>query len=659
MPNPKIAPYGSWHSPIEARLLASAGISLGTPKFEGDALYWLEGRPLEKGRVAIVRRTSDGDISDVFSPEFNARTTVHEYGGGAYFVHGATIYFSNFADQRLYQIKPGEQPVAITPQPSERWGLRYADGRVSPNGKWIICVRQRHHDELNADNDLVILPADGSGEPRVIAQGYDFYSSPRFNPDGNKLVWLSWEHPNMPWDGTELWMANFNSETGSLGRPWRVAGGPLESVAQPQWSPDGKLYFISDRTGWWNLYCFAGGARALCPMEAEFCGPQWTFGASDYVFLPESDESGCYAIACLFSQNGIDHVGILSSRSGNMQTDCRLRTIEIGYTALSWLTSDGERLYLVGANAAQGYSLLAVEPYTGVVKVIRKSSSLTVDPGYISTPKPIEFPTENDLTAHALFYPPTNQDFAAPDGEKPPLLVISHGGPTAATSAAFSLSIQYWTSRGFGVVDVNYGGSTGYGRAYRERLNGTWGVVDVQDCINAAKYLIAQGLVDPKRVAVRGGSAGGYTTLVALTQYDFFSAGASYYGIADLEPFATDTHKFESRYLDRLIGPYPEAKELYQQRSPIHFVDQISCPMILLQGLEDKVVPPSQAEIMVRALEAKGLPYAYLPFEGEQHGFRKAETIQRAAEAEFYFYSKVFGFELAEAVEPVEIKNLP
>ncbi len=654
----KTAPYGSWLSPIKAHLLASAGISLGAPWCENGAFYWLEGRPLEKGRVVIVRRAADGVISDILPADFYARTTVHEYGGAAYFVHGDTVYFSNFADQRLYRLEPGKLPTPITPQPAERWGLRYADGRISPDGKWIVCVRQRHHDELNADNELVILPADGTAEPRIIAQGYDFYAAPRFNPDGTKLVWLCWEHPNMPWDGTELWMANFNRETGSLGRPWRVAGGPLESIAQPQWSPDGKLYFISDRTGWWNLYCFSGGARSLCEMEAEFCGPQWTLGASDYVFLPEHDESGCYSLACLYSQNGMDYLGIISSKNAGLLGECRLRTLDIGYTSLKSLACDDGRLYLIAANPREGAALLAVDPYNGAVEVIRKSTSLTVDPGYIAAPQAIEFPTENGLTAHALFYPPTNQDFTAPEGEKPPLLVISHGGPTSATSAAFSLSIQYWTSRGLGVVDVNYGGSTGYGRAYRERLYGTWGVVDVQDCIHAAQYLIAQGLADPQRVAVRGGSAGGYTTLVALTQHDFFTAGASYYGIADLEPFASDTHKFESRYLDRLIGPYPEAQERYRQRSPIHFVDQISCPMILLQGLEDKVVPPSQAEIMVRALEAKGLPYAYLPFEGEQHGFRKADTIQRAAEAELYFYSKVFGFELAEPVEPVEIANM-
>ncbi|MFZ6027395.1 MAG: S9 family peptidase [Chloroflexota bacterium] len=650
MPHPKTAPYGSWLSPIKADLLASAGLRLDLPGYADKTCYWLEGRPLEKGRVAIVMRKPDGAVTDVLPDTFNARTTVHEYGGGAYFVHGSTVYFSNFADQRLYRVTPGEEPAAITPEPETPWGLRYADGRLSPDGKWIVCVRQRHHDALNADNELVVFPADGSGDVQIIAQGYDFYAAPRFNLDGRQLAWLSWKHPNMPWDGTELWTADFDARTGTLATPRRVAGSPAESVAEPLWGPDGRLYFISDRSGWWNLYRFDGRVQALFPMEAEFCGPQWVFGLSHYAFLPQG--AGGFSIACLYSQNGIDRLGVLAPEDG------RLQTLALDYTSLGALVAGDGILYLIGAGPTASPALLAVDPGSGAATVIRKSASLEIEPGYVSLPQAIEFPTENGLTAHALFYPPANCDFAAPDGEKPPLLVISHGGPTAATAAVLSLSIQYWTSRGFGVVDVNYGGSTGYGRAYRERLNGNWGVVDVQDCINAARYLVAQGLADAKRVAVRGGSAGGYTTLVGLTMYDFFAAGASYYGIADLEPFAKDTHKFESRYLDRLIGPYPEALELYRQRSPIHYVEQIACPMILFQGLEDKVVPPSQAEIMVRALQAKGLPYAYVPFAGEQHGFRKAESIQRAAEAELYFYSKVFGFELAEAVTPLEIVNL-
>jgi dipeptidyl aminopeptidase/acylaminoacyl peptidase len=381
-------------------------------------------------------------------------------------------------------------------------------------------------------------------------------------------------------------------------------------------------------------------------MQAEFAEPQWIFGQTNYVVLPDG------RLACIYSQDGIDHLGLIPAHGG------KLLLVEIGYTVLYSLAFDGDRLWVIGSSPTEGSSILAIDPNTGAVQVIRKGLVHYIAAGYISIPRSIEFPTEGGLTAYALYYPPTNQDYVAPAGMKPPLIVISHGGPTGSTAASFSLGIQYWTSRGFSVVDVNYGGSSGYGRAYRQRLNGQWGVVDVQDCINAARYLIERGEADPQRLIVRGGSAGGYTTLVALTMFKFFAAGASHFGISDLEPFAIDTHKFESRYLDRLIGPYPEAKELYRQRSPIHYINQISCPMILFQGLEDKVVPPSQAEMMAKALQEKGLPYAYLAFEGEQHGFRKADTIQRTAEAELYFYARVFGFELAEPVEPVEIKNL-
>jgi dipeptidyl aminopeptidase/acylaminoacyl peptidase len=650
-----VKPFGAWISPVKANLLASASISLGAVKVSEHDVYWLEGRPLEKGRVVLVRRSLDGEQVDITPPGFNTRTTVHEYGGGACFIHGRTVFISNFADQRMYRIDPGAAPRPITPDPSAEWGLRYADGRVTPDGSTIVCVRQRLLEETNHGeqagipqfaNELVVLPADGSAEPKIIASGHDFYSNPRISPDGRKLAWMSWDHPNMPWDGTELWVADL-ALNGALSNPQRIAGGLHESIYQPEWGKHNELFFVSDCTNWWNLYAWQDAMiRPLAPIDAEFGGPQWSFGQTQYVLLSDG------RIACIYSSDGIDHLGLIPVGTGDLQP------IETGYTGFYSLATDGECLYVVAGSPAKSPALLRIEPDSGKLEVLKTSSTLTIDPGYISTPRPIEYPTENGLNAYALFYPPTNQDFTSPPGEKPPLIVISHGGPTGATDAVFSLGIQYWTSRGFGVVDVNYGGSTGYGRAYRQRLNGQWGVVDVQDCIHAARYLIAQGEADENRVVVRGGSAGGYTTLVALTMHRFFKAGASYFGIADLEPFAVDTHKFESRYLDSLIGPYPEAKQLYRQRSPIHYVDQIACPVILFQGLDDKVVPPSQADIMVRALEAKHLPYAYLPFEGEQHGFRKAENIQRCAEAELYFYSRVFGFDLGEPVDPVEIKNL-
>lgn len=655
MKNKKISPFGSWISPVKANLLASASVGLGSVSVSGQDVYWLEGRPLEKGRVVAVRYCPEGTMVDLTPPDYNTRTTVHEYGGGAYFVHGRTFFFSNFSDQRLYRINPDGEPRPITPEPEVKRGYRYADGRLTPDGRKIVCVRQRLVNEGKQNNqpsnpqyanELVILSADGKADPKVIASGYDFYSNPRPSPNGRKLAWLCWDHPRMPWDGTELWVADMALD-GTLSNSRCIDGGPEESICQPEWGHRDELYFISDRTNWWNLYTFQDKTiRPLVTMEAEFGVPQWTFGQVMYVLLEDN------RIACIYSQDGIDYLGVIPSGGGSLQP------VNIAYTVLYSLATDGEHLWLVGGSPTESLAILMVDPKSGNVEVVKMSSTLSIDPGYVSIPRPIEFPTENDLTAHALVYPPINRDFKAPSGEKPPLIVISHGGPTGATDALFSFGIQYWTSRGFCVVDVNYGGSTGYGRSYRQRLNGQWGVVDASDCINAARFLIAQGEADAHRVIIRGGSAGGYTTLVALTMYNFFAAGASYYGIADLEPFVVDTHKFESRYLDSLIGPYPEAKELYRRRSPINYIDQIACPMILFQGLEDMVVPPSQADIMVRALEAKKLPYAYMTFEGEQHGFRKAENIQRCAEAELYFYSRVFGFDLGESVEPVEIKNL-
>jgi dipeptidyl aminopeptidase/acylaminoacyl peptidase len=655
MANPENFPYGSWKSPIKANLLAAASVGLGSLTVADGVAYWLEGRPLEGGRFVLVRRTSEGSIADLTPPEFNVRTTVHEYGGGAYLVHGNTVYFSNFADQRLYAQRlesaaengsPETDILPLTPEPLLPRGLCYADSRLTPDGRWLVCVRECHQAGVEAVNELVILPPDGKQAPRVIAAGHDFYADPRPSPDGRQLAWLCWDHPNMPWDGTELWVADFIPD-GMLSSPRRVAGGRAESIFQPKWSPAGVLHFVSDRTGWWNLYRLVDGvAQPLAPMEAEFGQPQWAFGLSNYVFLPDG------RIACLYSQDGYDHLGLIPPAGG------RVEPVETGCTLLQNLAFDGARLWMIGASPQAPASILAFDLADRSLQIVRVSTSLMVDPGYISIPQAIQFPTENGLTAHAFYYPPANRNFAAPPGEKPPLLVLSHGGPTSNTKAIFNLGIQYWTSRGFGVVDVNYGGSSGYGRAYRQRLNGNWGLVDVLDCINAARYLAGQGAVDPQRIAVRGGSAGGYTTLCGLAFHKFFAAGASHFGVADLIALDEDTHKFESRYNHSLIGPYPEKKELYIQRSPVHYAHQISCPVILFQGLEDKVVPPAQSEAMVAALAAKGVPHAYIPFDGEQHGFRKAETIQRAAEAELYFYSRVFGFGLAEPVEPVEIKNL-
>ncbi|MDE3074078.1 MAG: S9 family peptidase [Chloroflexota bacterium] len=648
MSQPTIAPYGSWRSPVSAALVAGGGVSLNNVFISGQDVYWNEGRPREGGRNVVVRRSPNGRIRDVTPSGYNVRTRVHEYGGGAYLVHGQVIFFSNFADQRLYRQDLGQAPAPITPDPEEPAGARYADGCLTPDGRTLICVRELHRAGQEVVNEIVDLPADGSAAPRSLVAGADFYACPRLSPDGKLLAWLRWDHPNMPWDGTELWVAE-RAADGGLSNAQRVAGGVGESVFQPSWSPEGALYFASDRTGWWNLYRVRGGTvQPMAPMEAEFGVPQWVFGGSTYAFLEDG------RIACMYSRDGFDHLALITP--GNLG----LETLDTPFTSLGfpYLRASGSRLAFIGSTPTEAAAVVLLDVDSGETRTLRRSVEFELAPASVSVPRSIVFPTEGGLTAHALFYPPTNPDFAAPSGDRPPLLVVSHGGPTSMTPAAFSPAIQFWTSRGFGVVDVNYGGSSGFGRAYRQRLDGQWGVVDTLDCINAASYLAAQGLADEKRLAIRGGSAGGYTTLCALAFHDVFSAGASYYGVADCEALARDTHKFELRYLDRLIGPYPAARELYYQRSPVHFAGRISCPMILFQGLEDKVVPPEQAEAMVCALQEKGLPYAYLAFEGEQHGFRKAETIQRTLEAELYFYGRVFGFTPADDIEPVAIENL-
>jgi dipeptidyl aminopeptidase/acylaminoacyl peptidase len=654
-----VAPYGSWRSPITAELISAGSVRLGAVSFDGDDLYWLESRPTDAGRNVLMRRASDGAISEVTPPDTNVRTLVHEYGGGAHVVQRGTLFFSNFTDQRLYRQDRGDDPLPITAEADVPRGLRFADARVTPDGRMLVCVRERHakpHDTQPV-NELVTLPTDGSAPPRVVATGRDFYSSPRVGAGGTagsgqgwRIAWLEWDHPNMPWDGTELWVADL-ARDGSVSHARRVAGGREESIFQPEWELDGALHFVSDRGGWWNLYRLDdlndGEAVNLAPMEAEFGTPHWAFGLSQYAFLSNG------RIACVINQNGIERLGIIAQGSG------RVRTFDLPFNTFAYVASDGSsRVACLAGGTTIEPSVVLLDANSGTFEIVRRTNDADIDPGYISPAQPIEFPTGNGLTAHAFFYPPANRDVIAPSGELPPLVVFSHGGPTGATAPALDLSIQFWTSRGVAIVDVNYGGSTGYGRAYRQRLNGNWGIVDVADCVNAARYLVGQGLVDGNRLAIRGGSAGGYTTLAALTFTDVFHAGASYFGISDLETLASDTHKFESRYLDNMIGPYPVAKAIYEERSPIHFTDRLSSPMIILQGLEDAVVPPSQAEEMVAALKAKGLPHAYLPFEGEQHGFRMAPNIKRSLEAELYFYGRIFGFQPADDIEPVPIENL-
>lgn len=645
MTEPTVAPYGSWKSPITSAAIVAGSKGLSAISLDGTDLYWKESRAAEGGRLVLMRRTANGSIEQITPLGYNVRTMVHEYGGMDYVVHLGVVYFSNFSDQRLYRQSPGQEPEPITPPLK----LRFADGVIDARRERMICVREDHREsDLHPINTLVAVNLAGDDEGgSMLVSGNDFYSSPRISPDGSRLCWLTWNQPNMPWDGTELWVAEIGKD-GALTAPRKVAGGLDESIAQPEWSPDGALYFVSDRTNWWNVYRLSpsGEAEPLHPMEAEFAAPQWSFGQSTYQFADAS------AIICAYTQNGLWSLARVDTRTGE------LSRFDLPYTSIDQVRIGGGAAYFFAGSPTMFSSIVRLDLATGAAEIIQRSNTQEFDPGYLSPAQPVAFPTENGREAYALYYPPKNKDFHAPEGEKPPLLVHSHGGPTSATRGTLNLSTQFWTSRGIAVLDVNYGGSTGYGTEYRRRLNGQWGVVDVDDCINGARSLVEQGRVDGDRLMIAGGSAGGYTTLCALTFRDVFKAGASHFGVSDLEGLASDSHKFEARYEHSLIGPYPERKDLYEARSPIHFTDQINCPIIFFQGLEDRVVPPNQAELMVQAMRRKGLPVAYLTFEGEGHGFRKAENMRRSLDAELYFYSRIFGFALAEEVEPVEIENL-
>jgi dipeptidyl aminopeptidase/acylaminoacyl peptidase len=641
---PKTAAYGTWASPVTADVLLKGTVRMRNQmvRWDGGDLYWSELRPTEEGRIVVCRQDGNAGVIDVTPSGFNARTRVHEYGGGHFAVRGGTVWFSNYADQRLYRQDRDGAPRPITPAAD----IRHADMEVDEKRGLVYAVREDHTTGAReAVNTIVALDAGGARDATTIASGNDFYSSPRLSPDGNRLAWTTWNHPNMPWDGSELWVGELAAD-GRVASSHLIAGGESESVLHPEWSPSGELYFVSDRSDWWNIYrARDGGADAVCPLPAEFGAPQWAFGMRFFDFA-SADE-----IICIWSDAGGSKLGSLDPKTG------ALRQVELLYSTLNCVQVGGRRVAVFAASATLAERLLTVDLDTRAQQVVRVTNPTHVDPGYLSLPRPIEFPTEAGLTAHASYYPPRNRDFGAPAGEKPPLIVQCHGGPTGSAGPTHPFEYQYWTSRGIGVVDVNYGGSSGYGRAYRKRLNGNWGVVDVDDCINAARYLIGEGLADPRRVSITGGSAGGFTALLSLTKRDFYAAGASHFGIGDLELFVHETHKFESRYLDTLVGPYPDRADLYRDRSAVRFADNLHCPVILFQGLEDKVVPPSQAEEFVAVCREKKLPYAYVAFEGEQHGFRQAKNIRRSFEGELYFLGRVFRFTPADAIEPVPIEN--
>jgi dipeptidyl aminopeptidase/acylaminoacyl peptidase len=624
MPNTR--PYGSWLSPITSELIVAESIGLAGVLLDSAAIYWIEGRPQEQGRNVLAQHQPGAAPLDLTPSGFNARTPVHEYGGGAAVVRDGVVCFSNMADQRLYRHSPGAHPVPLTPASEAGIGHRYADGVIDALRSRWIGVRESHTDD-GLENTIVDVDLNAGGAGRVLVSGNDFYASPRLSPDAGQLAWLTWCHPNMPWTGTELWVADI-ARDGALTSPRMVAGGLDESVLQPEWGQDGVLYFISDRSGWWNLYRLEGdNARALCQREADFAQATWGFGMSSYAF------AGPDRIICSYWEDGIGRLAQLDLSS------LALTPIDLPYTAYGSVRARSGEAVFCAASPTEAAAIVRLDLATGRTEVLRRSAGVRPElVGYVAAPEHITFPTEGGRTAYAFYYPPTNPDHTAPEESRPPLLVKCHGGPTAFSPGVLDLRTQYWTSRGIAVLDVNYGGSTGYGRAYRDRLQGQWGVVDVDDCINAARHLVATGRADAEKIVITGGSAGGYTTLMVLTR-NAFAGGASHYGVSDVAALARDTHKFESRYLDWLIAPLAGNEALYRERSPLHHADRLNRPVIFFQGDEDRVVPPSQTEVMVDALRAKGVAVGYLLFGGEQHGFRKASNIMRALDAELYFYA--------------------
>ncbi|MCP5150096.1 MAG: S9 family peptidase [Chromatiales bacterium] len=633
MTAPSTKPFGTWTSPITAARVAAGGLRLSTPRAAGGVIYWLEGRASEGGRGVVVARGPDGATRDLTPPPHDVRSRVHEYGGGAFAVSGRTVYFVDDADRRVHRLDGDGAPRPLT-EPEA--GTRYGGLEADPARDRVLAVRERMlAGDDEPTNDLVAI--DGrSGAVTVLAQGHDFFASPVASPDGKHLAWLTWDHPDMPWDASTLWMANLDLD-GATRQPRVVAGGGEVSVYQPFWSADGTLWFAADADGWWNLHRLgANGPERVAPMEAEVGRPQWTLGPRVAV---DDGAGGVLVAACsggtwrlLHLPAGADAAEVIESSLVDVQDLCL----------------DGERLVVLGGTAEAGSGVWSVDRDGAPPRLLRAASSVEVPAAICSRAEPMCFPTSGGEVAHGMFYPPRNDAFVGPPGVLPPLLVMGHGGPTGCASAALDPRVQFWTSRGIAVLDVNYRGSSGFGRPYRRALDGRWGVADVEDCVHGARHLAALGRVDGERLVIRGGSAGGYTTLAALTFHDAFAAGASYYGISDLEALARDTHKFESRYLDRLVGPWPECADVYRERSPIHHVERLSCPVIFFQGLEDRVVPPDQAERMVEALREKGITVEYHAFEGEQHGFRKAETVRTALEAELAFYARVLGFEVGD-----------
>ena len=641
MTTKQTADYGSWASPFSADVVTANSLRLSSPRSHNGAVYWLEQRPHEAGRSVIMCQRDSLPPFDVTPTESNVGSRVHEYGGGDYILVEDRLVYSNFSDQRLYHISLSQVDAKAQPLTADN-GLRYADATFDVARKRLICVIEDHSQAGPPVNSLASVDL-STGDTTTLVSGADFYASPKVSPCGRFLVYFSWNHPNMPWDETTLWQQDLSSGAPAVA----IAGGTHESICHPCWSPTGQLYFVSDRSGWWNLYTWVNGTvSAAWPDEAEYGLAHWQFGQNTYAFV---DAHTLLAIRASGGNQSLVRLSLDDTGVAN-----RSVPLDLPFNTFSNLSLHQGLLAVQAGSATNSNRVISVQIGVAGYQVVRASNELAIKPAYISHAQSISYPTANGDTAHGFFYAPNNPDFRAPEGCLPPLVVFLHGGPTGVTSAEFDVRKQFWTSRGFALLDINYRGSTGFGRSYKEKLAGQWGVADVADCVCGVDHLVNLGWVDKNHVAIRGGSAGGYTVLAALAFTQTFSAGASYYGIGDLETLAGDTHKFEARYMDGLVGPYPECKSLYRSRSPIHSIDDISCPVILFQGLDDKVVPPNQAEDMVKALKQKGIPVAYLPFTGEGHGFRQAQNIKRSLEAEWYFYGRVFGYDVSSYAAPFD-----
>jgi dipeptidyl aminopeptidase/acylaminoacyl peptidase len=637
--NKVAAPYGTWKSPISAASVGS-GNHVFELKLDSDEVFFVEVRPMEvRARYSLMKiQSSGGDPIEITDPPYNVRTTVHEYGGGAFVLSDEAVYFSNFTDQLLYKQSGRKTGVFSSPIQVTRTGtdVRYSDGVFDKTRNRLICVQEHHpvSGKRDAVNSIVSLDLKGSvTREELLISGNDFYSFPRLNSDGSKIAWITWNFPNMPFDGSELWVGDFD-KVGRVQKKTKIAGGLDESVTQPTWSGSNDLYFLSDRTGWWNLFKWSeGGVRGICPKAADFCQPDWYLGLSSYAIASEE------TIVCSFSESGIWKLGELDLKT------LKLEGIQNPFTDIGHVQASANCAVFLAASPTESQCIYRFDLSTKGIHKIYESTGESSDQRFVPSAISREFPTANEMTAHSFFYEPCNPEYTALVGELPPLVVMAHGGPTSAASSAIRGAILFFTSRGFAVLDVNYGGSSGFGREYRRRLNGQWGVVDVEDCVKGALNLVRDGKVDGNRMLIRGGSAGGFTTLSALASKDVFKAGACYYGISDLERWELDCHKFESQYLHSLIGAYPQERELFLDRSPTSHADKVKRPLILFQGLEDKVVPPSQSELMVKKLQAKNLPVEYIAFEEEQHDFRQDKNIAKALEAELSFFLKAIGVE--------------